>query len=73
LALCYHVITDLSKDPNFLLELDRQIASRKMNDHGSVMKVIEDEYLHQQTKATGMESLQQSNWERLVEVMYSWA
>jgi hypothetical protein len=41
--------------------LDRQIASRKMNDHGSVMKVIEDEYPHQQTKVTGMESLQQSN------------
>ncbi len=37
------------------------------------MKVIEDEYPHQQTKVTGMESLQQSNWERLVEVTYSWA
>ena len=37
------------------------------------MKVIEDEYHRQQTKATGMESLQQSNQERLVEVTYSWA
>jgi hypothetical protein len=63
----------LSKDPNFLEGLDRQIASRKMNDHGLVKKVIEDEYPHQQTKATGMENLQQSDQEYLVEVTYSWA
>jgi hypothetical protein len=61
------------KNQTFLGGLDRQIASRKMNDHGSVIRVIEDEYPRQQTKATGMESLQQSNWECLVEVTYSWA
>jgi hypothetical protein len=44
-----------------------------MNDHGSVMKVIEDEYSCQQTKVTGTESLQQLNREHLVEVTYSWA
>ncbi len=37
------------------------------------MKVIEDEYPHQQKKATGTESSQQSNRERLFEVTYSWA
>jgi hypothetical protein len=55
------VFANLSKDPNFLGGLDRQIASRKMNDHGSVIKVIEDEFPRQQTKAAGTESSQQSN------------